>query len=148
VLTDVSTCSYRSQFDEAFLALSQTRSSSSSQINALRSSRTPSMDTLPSRVKSIQETPDYKPGSLLTIHELPHILGDSVDNSESMSCSILGFVSRQSVKPLEDSLDVLLLEKLLDKFDCVLLSKVKRRRERTHLIVAASVLLLPERAWR
>jgi len=85
------------------------------------------MDALPSRVKSIQETPDYKPSSLLTIHELPHVLGDSVDNSESMSCSILGLVSCQPVKPLEDCFDVLLLEKILDKFDCVALSKVKRR---------------------
>ena len=74
---------------------------------------------------------------MLTIHELPHVLGESVDNSESMSCSILGLVSRQSVKPLEDRLDVLLLEKFLDKFNCVMLSKAKRRRERTHLIVAA-----------
>jgi len=85
------------------------------------------MDALPSRVKSIQETSDYNASSFLTIHELPHILGDSVDNSESMSCSILGLVSRQPVKPPEDCLDVLLLEKPFNKFDCVALSKVKRR---------------------
>ena len=95
------------------------------------------MDALPSRLKSIQETPDYKPNSFLTIHELPHVLSESVDNSESMRCSILGLVSRQPVKPLEDCLDVLLLEKFLDKFDCVVLSKEKLRRERTHSIVAA-----------
>jgi len=85
------------------------------------------MDALPSRLKNIQETPDYKASSLLTIHELPHVLGDSVDDSESMSCSILGLVSRQPVKPPEDCFDVLLHEKLLDKFDCAALSKVKRR---------------------
>jgi len=85
------------------------------------------MDAFPSREKSIKETPGYKPSLSLTIHELPHILDESVDNSECMSCSILGLVSRQPVKPLEDCLDVLLLEKLLDKFDCVALSKVKRR---------------------
>jgi hypothetical protein len=33
----------------------------------------------------------------------------------------------QSVKPSQDCLDVLLLEKLLHKFDCVMLSRVKRR---------------------
>ena len=85
------------------------------------------MDALPPREKSIQEAPDYKPSSLLTIHEFPHVLDESVDNSERMSCSILGLVSRQSVKPLEDCLDVRLIEKFLHKFDCVVLSKVKRR---------------------
>jgi hypothetical protein len=95
------------------------------------------MDALPSREKSIQYTPDYQSSSLPTIHELPHVLDESVDNSERMSCSGLGLVSRQPVKPLEDCLDVLLLEKSLYKFDCVVLSKVKRLRERTHLIVAA-----------
>jgi len=95
------------------------------------------MDALPSREKSIQETPDYKPSSLLTIHELPHILDESVDNSECMSCSSPDLVLCQSVKPPQDCLDVLLLEEFLYKFDCVVLSKGKRRRERAHLIVAA-----------
>jgi hypothetical protein len=95
------------------------------------------MDALPSRDKSIQETLDYKHNSLLTIHEISHVLDQSVDNSERIGCSILGLVSRQSVKSLQDCLDVLLLEKLLNKFDCVVLSKAKRQRERTHLIVAA-----------
>jgi len=95
------------------------------------------MDALPSRGKSIQETPDYDPSWLLTIHELPHILDESMDNSERMSCSSTGLVLRQPVKPLQHCLDVLLLEKYLYKFDCVVLSKEKRRRERTHLIVAA-----------
>jgi len=95
------------------------------------------MDALPSREKSIQELPDYKPSSLLTIHELPHVLDESVDNSEGMSCSSLGLVSRQPVKPLQDCPDVLLLEKFLYEFDWAVLSKVKLRRERTHLIVAA-----------
>jgi len=81
--------------------------------------------------------PDYQSSSLLTIHELPHVLDESVDNSERMSCSVLGLVSRQSVKPLQDCLDVPLLEKFLYKFDCVVLSKVKSRRERTHVVVAA-----------
>jgi len=80
---------------------------------------------------------DHNPSALLTIHELPHILDQSVDNRERLSCSSPDLVLRQSVKPVQDCLDVLLLEKFLHKFDCVLLSKVKRRRERTHLIVAA-----------
>ena len=95
------------------------------------------MDALPSREKSIQETPDYNPSSLLTIHKLSHVLDESVDNSERMSCSSLGLVSRQSVKPPQDGFDVLLLEKFLHTLDFVVLSKVKRRRERTHLVVAA-----------
>jgi len=104
------------------------------------------MDALPSSKKSIQEIPDYKPSSLLTIHELPHVLDESVDNSEGVSCSSLGLVSRQPVKPLQDCRDVLLLEKFLYEFDCVVVSKVKLRRERTHLIAAASVLLSLGRA--
>ena len=95
------------------------------------------MDALPSREKSIQETPDYKLSSLLTIRELPHILDESVDNSERMSCSSPGLVLRQSVKPFQYCLDVLLLKKFLYKFNCVVLSKVKRQQGRTHLIVAA-----------
>ena len=95
------------------------------------------MDALPSKEKSNQETPDYKPSSVLTTHERPHVLDESVDNSQGMSCSILGLVPGQPVKPLEDRLDVLLIEKFLHEFDCVVLSKVKRRRERAHLIVAA-----------
>jgi len=95
------------------------------------------MDALPSREKNIQESPDEKPSSLLTTHELPHTLDESMDNSECMSCSSPGLVLRQSVKSLQHCLDVLLLEKFLYKFDCVVLSKVKRRRELTHLIVAA-----------
>ena len=94
------------------------------------------MDALPSREKGIQDMPNYQSSSLLTIHELPHILRESVDNSERMSCSSLGLVSRQSVKPLQDYLDVL-LENFVYKFDCVVLSIVKRRREQTHVVVAS-----------
>ena len=69
------------------------------------------MDALPSREKNFQKTPDYKVSSLLTIYELLHILDEPVDNSERMSCSSAGLVLRQSVEPLQDCLDVLLLEK-------------------------------------
>jgi len=81
--------------------------------------------------------PDYKPSSLLTANELPHILDESVDNRESMSCSSPSLVLCQSAKPLQHCLNVLLLDKLLYKFDCVVLSNVKHRQERAHLIVAA-----------
>ena len=74
--------------------------SSSSQSNVLMSSRTPSMDALPSGEKCIQETPDHKSSSLLTTHELLHILDESVDNSEHMGCGSPGLVLRQSVEPL------------------------------------------------
>ena len=104
------------------------------------------MDAFPSSKKSIQDMPDHKPNSWLTIHELPHVLDESVDDREGMSCSSLGLVSRQPVKPLQDCRDVLLLEKFRYEFDCVAVSRVKLRREWTHLIVAASVLLSPERA--
>ena len=95
------------------------------------------MAASPSGEKSIQETSDYKPSGLLTIHELLHIREVSVDNSGRMSCSRPGLVLRQSVKPRKYCLDALLLEKFLYKFDCMVLSKVKRRRGRTHLIAAA-----------
>ena len=80
------------------------------------------MDAFPSREKSTQETIDNKPRTLLTIHELPHMLDESMDNGERVRCSSPGFVLRQSVKPLQDCLDVLLLEESLYKFDCVVLS--------------------------
>src|SRR5712691_10636762 len=75
--------------------------------------------------RRVFNTADHNRSSLLTIHELLHILDESVDNSERMSCSSPGLVLRQSVKPLEDCLDVFLLEKILNKFDCVVLSKSK-----------------------
>ena len=86
--------------------------------------------------KRVFNIANHNPSALLTIHEHPHILDESVDNGERMSCSSPGLVLRQSVKPLEDCPDVLLFEKFLYEFDCVLLGKVKRRRERTHLNVA------------
>ena len=85
--------------------------------------------------RRVFNTTDHNRSSLLTIHELLHILDESVDNSERMSCSGLGFVLRQSVKSLQDCLDVFLVEESLYKLDCVVLSNVKRQREWTHLIV-------------
>jgi len=69
---------------------------------------------------------DHNRNLLLTTHEFLHVLDESVDNSERMSCSSPGLILRQSVEPLQDCLDVLLLEKCLYKFDWVVVSKVKR----------------------
>ena len=63
----------------------------------------------------------------LTIHELPHSLDEFVDNSERMSCSSPDLVLRQSVEPLQHCFNIFLLEKVLYKFDCVMMSKVRRR---------------------
>jgi len=65
----------------------------------------------------------YKPHSWLTIHEPPHILDQSVNNSECLSCGSPSLVLRESVEPLQHCLDVLLLEKPLYKLDCAALSK-------------------------
>ena len=73
---------------------------------------------------------------LLTVHDHTHILDETVDDSECLSCGSSSFVLRESVKPLEDRLNILLPENLRYKFDCVVLSKITRLRERTHLIVA------------
>jgi hypothetical protein len=66
---------------------------------------------------------DHNRHSFLTIHELLHILDESVDDSERMGCSSPGLVFGQSVKSVQSSLDVLLLEKCLYEFDYVVLSK-------------------------
>jgi len=67
-------------------------------------------------------TADYKPSPLLTIHELPHILDESVDNGENVGCGSPSLVLREPVQPLQYCLGVL-LEKPFHKLDCVALSK-------------------------
>ncbi len=74
---------------------------------------------------------------LLTVHELPHILDESADDPEGLSCGSPNLVLREAIKPLQDCLDVLVPDKVLYKIDCDVLSKVTRRRERTHLVDAA-----------
>ena len=87
--------------------------------------------------RRVVNTPDRNPTLLLTIHKLPHILNESMDNSERMSCSDPSLILRQPVKPFQHCFDILLLEEFLDKFNCVAMGKVKHRRVRTHVIVAA-----------
>ena len=57
-------------------------------------------------------------GHLLTVHGCAHILGETVDDFESLSCGRQSLILRESVQPLQDFLDVLLSENLLYKFDC------------------------------
>ena len=86
--------------------------------------------------------------SFLTVHELLHILDETVDDPESLSRGSPSLVLRESVQPLQDRLNVLVPEKILHKFDCNVLSKVVRQRKNTHLTAAAGVVWLPKRELR
>jgi hypothetical protein len=73
---------------------------------------------------------------LLTIHELPHILGEAINDPEGLSRGISNLVLRESVQPLQGGLDVVITEKFLSKFNCVALSNISRQRECAYSIVA------------
>lgn len=73
---------------------------------------------------------------LLTVHELRHILGNTVDKSGSQSRDGRTRFFHDLVKPLPCRIDVLDPEKILYPFDCNMLSKATRQLERTHAIVA------------
>jgi hypothetical protein len=79
---------------------------------------------------------DYKISTLLTGHDHPHILDETVDDLESLRCGSPSLVLRESVNSLQDRFDVLL--SFLEEFDCIVLSKAKRpsQREQTHSIVS------------
>ena len=64
---------------------------------------------------------------LLTVHDRPHILDKTVDDLESLRCSSPSLIVCESIQPLEDSLNLLLSESFLDKFDCVVMSDVTRQ---------------------
>jgi hypothetical protein len=66
-----------------------------------------------------------------TVHNHGHILDETVDDLESLSCGGPSLILRQSVQSLQNCLDVLLSKKFLHKCDCVALSKVSYQRERT-----------------
>jgi hypothetical protein len=74
---------------------------------------------------------------LLTVHDHTHILDEAVDDLERLSRGSSSLVLRESVQPLQDSLNVLPTEASLYKFDCVALSKVTGQQGRTHLVVPA-----------
>jgi hypothetical protein len=75
--------------------------------------------------------------TLLTGHDHPHILDETVDDLESLRCGSPSLVLRESVDSLQDRLDVLL--SFLEEFDCqcIALSKATRpsQQEQTHSIV-------------
>jgi hypothetical protein len=73
--------------------------------------------------------------TLLTGHDHPHILDETVDDLESLRCGSPSLVLRESVDSLQDHLDVLL--SFLEEFDCIALSKATRpsQQEQTHSIV-------------
>jgi len=65
---------------------------------------------------------------VLTVHKLLHILDESANDAESLSCGSPSLLLREPVQPLRDSLDVLVPEKILHKFDCVAMSKATHPR--------------------
>jgi len=71
---------------------------------------------------------------LLTVHDDPHILDETVDDLERLGSSSPSLVNGESLEPMQDGLDSFLSENLLYKFDCVALSEVTRQREQTHSI--------------
>ena len=73
--------------------------------------------------RRVVNTADRNQSLFLTIHELPHILDESMDNSKSMSCGNPSLVLRQPVEPFQHCFDVPLLEIFLDKFNYVVMSE-------------------------
>jgi hypothetical protein len=61
---------------------------------------------------------------MFTVRDHPHILDETVNNLEGLSCGNPSLVSRQSVKPLQDCLDILL--SLRYKFDCIAMNKTTK----------------------
>jgi hypothetical protein len=64
---------------------------------------------------------------LLTVHDYTHILDETVDDLERLSCRSSSFILRESVEPLQDCLDVLVSETSLYKSDCVAMSTATRQ---------------------
>jgi hypothetical protein len=65
---------------------------------------------------------------LLTIHDYPRTLDETVDNLENLSCCGPSLVLGESVEPLQDQFDVILSESFLYEFDYVGLSKETSQR--------------------
>ena len=70
---------------------------------------------------------------LLTVHDHPHILDETVNDLQSLSYDNPRLVLRESFESLQDRFNVLL--SFLYKFDWVGLSKATPQRERTYWIV-------------
>jgi hypothetical protein len=67
---------------------------------------------------------------LLTVHDHPHILDETINDLEGLSCGNPSLVLRESVESLQDRFDVLL--SFLYKSDWIALSRVTPQREPTH----------------
>jgi hypothetical protein len=64
---------------------------------------------------------------LLTIHDHPHALDETMNDGKGLGCGRPSFVMRESVQSLQDCLDIFLSENFLHKFDCDVLSRVTRQ---------------------
>jgi len=61
---------------------------------------------------------------LLTIHHHPHILDKTINDFECLRGSYSSLILGEPIQPLKYCLDLLLSEKLLYKFFCVVLSLI------------------------
>ncbi len=61
---------------------------------------------------------------LLTVHHHPHILDKTIYDFEGLRGSYPSLILSEPIQSLEYCLDLLLSEKLLNKFFCVVLSLI------------------------
>jgi hypothetical protein len=61
---------------------------------------------------------------LLTVHHHRHILDKAINDFEGLRGSYPSLILGESIQPLEYCLDLVLSEKLLNKFFCVVLSLI------------------------
>ena len=91
------------------------------------------MDAFPSGGRMINRGGFTIRMRLLTFHDHSHTLDETMDNIKNHRCCDASLVLRESVNPLKDSLNVLLSESLLYKFDYIAVSKVTHQREQDSL---------------
>jgi hypothetical protein len=61
---------------------------------------------------------------LLTVHYHPHVLDETINDFERLRGSYSSFILGEPIQSLEYCLDLLLSEKLLNKFYCLVLSLI------------------------
>jgi hypothetical protein len=61
---------------------------------------------------------------LLTVHHHPHILDKTIYDFEGLRRSYPSLILGEPIQPLQYCLDLLLSEKLINKFFCVVLSLI------------------------
>ena len=128
--THVSACSCHWQLDVGFLTLSQTPNGplvADETYQGIPRHGQWMLCHLEGRVFNSQRVTSTV--HWLTFYDHPHILDETVNDLESLSCGSPSLISRESVQSLQDRLDILLSEMLLYKFDCVAVSKVTFQRE-------------------